>query len=97
MFCPAREHELMYACILVLYTTMAASGQTKGKVILAYSGGLGQSLRVYNQLFLADRTVDTSCILLWLIEQGYEVVAFMADVGQEEVRQLSVSSRHDQS
>jgi len=40
----------------------------KGKVILAYSGGL-----------------DTSCILLWLIEQGYEVVAFMADVGQEEV------------
>lgn len=29
--------------------------------------------------------VDTSCILLWLIEQGYEVVAYMADVGQEEV------------
>ena len=28
---------------------------------------------------------DTSCILAWLIEQGYEVVAFMADVGQEEV------------
>lgn len=28
---------------------------------------------------------DTSCILLWLIEQGYEVIAFMADVGQEEV------------
>lgn len=50
---------------------------------------------MYNQLFLADRTADTSCILLWLIEQGYEVVAFMADVGQEEVRQLSVSSRHD--
>lgn len=30
--------------------------------------------------------VDTSCILAWLIEQKYEVVAFMADVGQEEVR-----------
>jgi hypothetical protein len=30
---------------------------------------------------------DTSCILAWLIEQGYEVYAFMADVGQEEVRQ----------
>jgi len=27
---------------------------------------------------------DTSCILAWLIEQGYEVYAFMADVGQEE-------------
>jgi argininosuccinate synthase len=44
-----------------------ASEQKKGKVILAYSGGL-----------------DTSCILLWLIEQGYDVVAYMADVGQEE-------------
>lgn len=40
---------------------------SKGKVCLAYSGGL-----------------DTSVILAWLIEQGYEVVAFMADVGQEE-------------
>lgn len=40
---------------------------SKGKVCLAYSGGL-----------------DTSCILVWLKEQGYEVVCFMADVGQEE-------------
>ncbi|KAJ9059777.1 argininosuccinate synthetase [Entomophthora muscae] len=40
---------------------------TKGKVLLAYSGGL-----------------DTSCILAWLIEEGYEVQAYMADVGQEE-------------
>ncbi|KAI8099385.1 argininosuccinate synthase [Halteromyces radiatus] len=39
----------------------------KGKVLLAYSGGL-----------------DTSCILAWLIEQGYEVMAYIADVGQEE-------------
>lgn len=46
---------------------MVAAGEKKGKVILAYSGGL-----------------DTSCILLWLIEQGYEVIAYMADVGQEE-------------
>lgn len=30
--------------------------------------------------------IDTSCILAWLIEEGYEVYAFMADVGQEEVR-----------
>jgi argininosuccinate synthase len=40
---------------------------SKGKVLLAYSGGL-----------------DTSCILVWLIEQGYEVMAYLADVGQEE-------------
>ncbi|KAK4495878.1 hypothetical protein PRZ48_013146 [Zasmidium cellare] len=40
---------------------------SKGKVCLAYSGGL-----------------DTSCILKYLLEEGYEVIAFMADVGQEE-------------
>jgi len=40
---------------------------SKGKVCLAYSGGL-----------------DTSCILKWLLEQGYEVVCFLANVGQEE-------------
>lgn len=28
--------------------------------------------------------LDTSCILLWLIEQGYEVVAYTADVGQDD-------------
>lgn len=28
--------------------------------------------------------LDTSCILAWLIEAGYDVVCFMADVGQEE-------------
>lgn len=40
---------------------------SKGKVVLAYSGGL-----------------DTSVILKWLIEEGYDVVAFIADVGQDE-------------
>ncbi|KAJ2474400.1 argininosuccinate synthetase [Coemansia sp. RSA 2322] len=45
----------------------AAAANSKGKVLLAYSGGL-----------------DTSCILVWLIEQGYEVLAYMANVGQEE-------------
>lgn len=40
---------------------------TKGKVCLAYSGGL-----------------DTSVILAWLLEEGYEVVAFLANIGQEE-------------
>lgn len=28
--------------------------------------------------------LDTSCILAWLIEQGYDVVCFLADVGQAE-------------
>ena len=28
--------------------------------------------------------LDTSCILQWLLEQGYEVVCFLANVGQEE-------------
>lgn len=28
--------------------------------------------------------LDTSCILKWLIEKGYDVVAFIADVGQNE-------------
>lgn len=40
---------------------------SKGKVVLAYSGGL-----------------DTSVILKWLLEQGYEVVAYMANIGQQE-------------
>ncbi len=40
---------------------------SKGKVVLAYSGGL-----------------DTSVILKWLIEEGYEVIAYIADVGQVE-------------
>ena len=26
--------------------------------------------------------LDTSCILKWLLEQGYEVVCFLANVGQ---------------
>lgn len=37
-----------------------SSGNGKGTVVLAYSGGL-----------------DTSCILVWLKEQGYDVVAFL--------------------
>ncbi|KAJ7860411.1 argininosuccinate synthetase [Mycena olivaceomarginata] len=49
---------------------------SKGRVLLAYSGGL-----------------DTSCILAWLIEQGYEVYAFMADVGQEEKKALKVGAK----
>jgi len=44
-----------------------ASTNGKGKVVLAYSGGL-----------------DTSCILKWLIDQGWDVVAYIANVGQDE-------------
>jgi argininosuccinate synthase len=40
---------------------------SKGKIVLAYSGGL-----------------DTSVILKWFIEQGYDVIAYMANIGQEE-------------
>ena len=40
---------------------------SRGKVVLAYSGGL-----------------DTSVILKWLAEKGYDVIAYVADVGQEE-------------
>ncbi|KXX79970.1 Argininosuccinate synthase [Madurella mycetomatis] len=40
---------------------------SKGRVCLAYSGGL-----------------DTSTILKWLILEGYSVVCFLANVGQEE-------------
>lgn len=40
---------------------------TKGKVVLAYSGGL-----------------DTSVILKWLQDEGYEVVCYIADVGQDD-------------
>lgn len=28
--------------------------------------------------------LDTSCILLWLLEQGYDVHAYVANLGQEE-------------
>ncbi len=68
--------------------------ESKGRVLLAYSGGLGElmSCRFVCALDL-HRSLDTSCILAWLIEQGYEVYAFMADVGQEEVS----LSRHRRS
>ena len=41
------------------------------------------------------QNVDTSCILAWLIEQGYEVYAFMANVGQEEVTFFNVPTDFD--
>lgn len=41
--------------------------ESKGKVILAYSGGL-----------------DTSIILKWLQDEGYTVICYIADVGQDD-------------
>lgn len=43
--------------------------ETRGTVVLAYSGGL-----------------DTSCILVWLQEQGYKVVAFMVNKLHTQIR-----------
>lgn len=40
---------------------------SKGKVVLAYSGGL-----------------DTSVILKWLQDEGYSVICYIADVGQDD-------------
>jgi len=57
-----------------------------GRVLLAYSGGLGTFPSRNSRISRSDNVADTSCILAWLIEEGYEVYAFMADVGQEEVR-----------
>jgi hypothetical protein len=37
----------------------AAKKESKGTVVLAYSGGL-----------------DTSCVLMWLMEEGYEVICY---------------------
>uniref|UniRef100_A0A4W3JNZ9 Argininosuccinate synthase n=1 Tax=Callorhinchus milii TaxID=7868 RepID=A0A4W3JNZ9_CALMI len=51
--------------------------QSKGTVVLAYSGGL-----------------DTSCILVWLKEQGYEVIAYLANVGQEEDFEAAQKKAH---
>lgn len=48
------HHDPLFLCF---GSTMA---QSKGTVVLAYSGGL-----------------DTSCILVWLKEQGYDVVAYL--------------------
>ncbi|MDR1740630.1 MAG: argininosuccinate synthase [Synergistaceae bacterium] len=45
---------------------MAGGQGKKGKVVLAYSGGL-----------------DTSVAVVWLSEQGYDVITMTADVGQK--------------
>ncbi len=41
--------------------------ESKGKVVLAYSGGL-----------------DTTVILKWLQDEGYDVICFIANVGQDD-------------
>jgi hypothetical protein len=60
---------------------------SKGKVCVAYSG---TSQRLYPQYSIGAMTIslpgglDTSTILRWLLDEGYEVVCFLCDVGQEE-------------
>ena len=38
--------------------------------------------------------LDTSCILKWLLEQKFDVICFLADVGQESTAQLDLIA-HD--
>ncbi|XP_017665916.1 PREDICTED: argininosuccinate synthase isoform X1 [Lepidothrix coronata] len=54
-------------CCRVVSMEKSTMAQSKGTVVLAYSGGL-----------------DTSCILVWLKEQGYDVIAYLANIGQKE-------------
>ncbi|MGH0146061.1 UNVERIFIED_CONTAM: hypothetical protein FKN15_007604 [Acipenser sinensis] len=60
LLCPARFPVTQPA--VPLAGTMS---QSKGTVVLAYSGGL-----------------DTSCILVWLKEQGYDVIAYLVGIVQ---------------
>uniref|UniRef100_UPI00398E5A88 argininosuccinate synthase isoform X2 n=1 Tax=Pristiophorus japonicus TaxID=55135 RepID=UPI00398E5A88 len=60
-------HGCHFAYLMSEAKVLFSMSQSKGTVVLAYSGGL-----------------DTSCILVWLKEQGYEVVAYLANVGQDE-------------
>ncbi|MBQ3646086.1 MAG: argininosuccinate synthase [Synergistaceae bacterium] len=50
--------------------------EKKGKVVLAYSGGL-----------------DTSVAVMWLTEQGYDVITMTADVGQKDVDLQAAKSK----
>ena len=52
----------------------------KGKVVLAYSGGL-----------------DTSVAVVWLSEQGYDVVTMTEDVGQEVIDLKAAKSKAEHS
>ena len=57
----------------------------KGKVCLAFSGqSFAHCVLVKIPTKYVTGGLDTSCILRWLLDEGYEVVCFLADVGQEE-------------
>ena len=66
----------------------------KETVVLAYSGEfqyIEQSRPIRFQLRLTSTRfetetggLDTSCILVWLKEKGFRVVACIANVGQDE-------------
>ncbi|XP_045204505.2 argininosuccinate synthase-like [Mercenaria mercenaria] len=57
---------------------MSSRKCTSGKITMSTSGEKKRVVLAYSG------GLDTSCILVWLIEQGFEVVAFLADVGQDE-------------
>lgn len=53
---------------------MAETNGKRGRVMLAYSGGL-----------------DTSCILAWLVEEGYEVYAFIVRLRRVRVWRMGLA------
>ena len=68
----------------------------KETVVLAYSGNVKNFVRkifrafgsyrvIFGFYFLTEKGgLDTSCILVWLKEKGFRVVACIANVGQDE-------------
>uniref|UniRef100_A0A4W4GHU3 Argininosuccinate synthase n=1 Tax=Electrophorus electricus TaxID=8005 RepID=A0A4W4GHU3_ELEEL len=45
---------------------------------------IAESLRKCTVVLAYSGGLDTSCILVWLKEQGYDVIAYLANIGQDE-------------
>uniref|UniRef100_A0A4W3IW88 Argininosuccinate synthase n=1 Tax=Callorhinchus milii TaxID=7868 RepID=A0A4W3IW88_CALMI len=60
-------------------------------LFLYHSSSLHQSRTV---VLAYSGGLDTSCILVWLKEQGYEVIAYLANVGQEEDFEAAQKKAH---
>ncbi|KAF2194146.1 hypothetical protein K469DRAFT_709649, partial [Zopfia rhizophila CBS 207.26] len=59
----------------------------KGKFCLVSDRPEGQqqpTACLSNSTWAYSGGLDTSCILRWLLDEGYEIVCFLANVGQEE-------------
>lgn len=57
------------------------------RILESYCGNLVQRMASNDKervLLAYSGGLDTSCILKWLLEAGYYVICFMADVGQNE-------------